>query len=103
MNKEITYTQFQDMVKNEQISKVIITSDNLIITPNDKSDLKGKTLYTVNIKNDDLLKELNAAHIDVTGQNPKQSPIFDFLLIYGLPIIIFWILVIGFIVYKIFI
>ena len=92
MNKEITYTQFQDMVKNEQISKVIITSDNLIITPNDKSDLKGKTLYTVNIKNDDLLKELNAAHIDVTGQNPKQSPIFDFLLIYGLPIILFFVM-----------
>ena len=92
MNKEITYTQFQDMVKNEQISKVIITSDNLIITPNDKSDFKGKTLYTVNIKNDDLLKELNAAHIDVTGQNPKQSPIFDFLLIYGLPIILFFVM-----------
>ncbi|MBP1890307.1 cell division protease FtsH [Clostridium moniliforme] len=87
MNKEISYTQFQQMVKDKQISKVIITNDNLIITPNDKNKFKDKTLYTANIPNNNLLKELNAAGIDVTGQNPKQSPILDLLLVYGLPII----------------
>lgn len=45
MNKEISYTQFQQMVKDKQISKVIITNDNLIITPNDKNKFKDKTLY----------------------------------------------------------
>ncbi|MDQ0149492.1 ATP-dependent zinc metalloprotease FtsH [Eubacterium multiforme] len=87
MNKEVSYTQFQQMVKDKQISKVIITNDNLIITPNDKNQFKDKTLYTANIPNNNLLKELNAAGIDVTGQNPKQSPILDLLLVYGLPII----------------
>ncbi len=88
MNKEISYTQFQEMVKDKQISKVIITNENLIITPKDDNEFKGKTLYTANIKNDDLLKELNAANITVTGQNPKQSPIFDLLLVYGLPLLL---------------
>ena len=73
MNKEISYTKFQQMVKDKQISKVIITNENLIITPKDNNEYKGKTLYTANISNDDLLKELNAANITVTGQNPKQS------------------------------
>ncbi len=84
MNKEISYTSFQQMVKDKQISKVVITTENLIITPNDKSEYKGKTLYTANIPNNDLLKQLNSAGIDVTGKNPKQSPIFDFLVSYGL-------------------
>ena len=88
MNKEISYTKFQQMVKDKQISKVIITNENLIITPKDNNEYKGKTLYTANISNDDLLKELNAANITVTGQNPKQSPILDLLLVYGLPILI---------------
>lgn len=88
MNKEISYTEFQQMVKDKQISKVIITNENLIITPKDDNEFKGKTLYTANIKNDDLLKELNAADITVTGQNPKQSPVFDLLLVYGLPILL---------------
>ncbi len=84
MNKEISYTTFQQMVKDKQISKVVITTENLIITPSDKSEYKGKTLYTANIPNNDLLNQLNAAGIDVTGKNPKQSPIFDFLVSYGL-------------------
>ncbi|MGG7078875.1 ATP-dependent zinc metalloprotease FtsH [Clostridium sardiniense] len=88
MNKEISYTEFQQMVKDKQISKVIITNENLIITPKDDNEFKGKTLYTANIKNDDLLKELNAADVTVTGQNPKQSPVFDLLLVYGLPILL---------------
>ncbi|MBM7832987.1 ATP-dependent zinc metalloprotease FtsH [Clostridium sardiniense] len=88
MNKEISYTEFQQMVKDKQISKVIITNENLIITPKDDNEFKGKTLYTANIKNDDLLKELNASNITVTGQNPKQSPVFDLLLVYGLPILL---------------
>lgn len=88
MNKEISYTQFQDMVKDKQISKVIITNENLIITPKDDNEYKGKTLYTANIKNDNLLNELNAANITVTGQNPKQSPILDLLLVYGLPLLL---------------
>ena len=88
MNKEISYTKFQQMVKEKQISKVIITNENLIITPKDNKEYEGKTLYTANIANDDLLKELNAANITVTGQNPKQSPLLDLLLVYGLPILI---------------
>ena len=49
--KEINYNEFLRLLDDKEISKVVITSENLIITPSENNEeYKGKTLYTANIK-----------------------------------------------------
>ncbi|AOR24616.1 ATP-dependent zinc metalloprotease FtsH [Clostridium taeniosporum] len=92
--KEISYDQFYEMIDQNKISKVVITGDNLIITPSDNSEYKGKTLYTANIKDENLISKLNNANpkIIFTGKNPKQSPIMDFVLSWILPMLFFFLM-----------
>jgi cell division protease FtsH len=85
-NKEITYDQFVELLSNREISKVIITSENLIITPSENNEeYKGKTLYTVNINDESLIPALREAKINFTGKNPKETPIMTFILSWILP------------------
>jgi cell division protease FtsH len=85
-NKEITYDQFVELLSNREISKVIITSENLIITPSENNEeYKGKTLYTVNINDESLIPALREAKINFTGKNPKETPIMTFILSWIVP------------------
>lgn len=88
-NKEITYNEFAKLLNNKEISKVIITSENLIITPSENNEeYKGKTLYTANINDDTLINKLDEAGIDFTGKNPKENPMMNFILTWILPMIL---------------
>ncbi|MGL5153062.1 MAG: ATP-dependent zinc metalloprotease FtsH, partial [Clostridium sp.] len=89
MNKEITYNEFRTLLSEKKIDKVVITSENLIITPSNSTEYAGKTLYTVNIGDDNLIKALDEADVSYTGKNPRNSPIISFLLNWGLLIIFF--------------
>ncbi|MGL4875437.1 MAG: ATP-dependent zinc metalloprotease FtsH [Clostridium sp.] len=84
MNEKISYTQFQQLLNEKQISQVTITPDELLITPKEGSQYKGKSLYTVNIPNNNLIPELQKAGVDFTGQNPTYSPFMNTLVTYGL-------------------
>ncbi len=85
--KEITYNKFIEMLDNKEISKVVITSDNLLITPSeDNEEYKGKTLYTAHITDDTLIDKLQAAQVDFTGKNPTESPFLNILMSWILPI-----------------
>ncbi|GEA30382.1 ATP-dependent zinc metalloprotease FtsH [Clostridium diolis] len=87
--KEINYNEFLTLLDNKEISKVVITSENLLITPSeDNEEYKGKTLYTANMKDEALITKLNAAGIDFTGKNPKESPMMNILLTWILPMIL---------------
>lgn len=90
MNKPITYNEFLTLLQEKEISKVIITSENLLITPSENNqEYKGKTLYTANINDENLIPALRAANIDFTGQNPsKETPIMNFVLTWILPMIL---------------
>lgn len=90
MNKQITYNEFLTLLQDKEISKVVITSENLLITPSENNqEYKGKTLYTANINDENLIPALRAANIDFTGQNPsRETPIMNFVLTWILPMIL---------------
>jgi len=86
--KKITYNEFLELLSNKEISEVVITSQNLVITPSENNEeYKGKTLYTVNINDENLIPALREAKIDFTGENPKETPIMNFLLTWILPMV----------------
>jgi cell division protease FtsH len=89
-NKPVTYNEFMKLLEDKEISKVTITSENLIITPSESNtEYKGKTLYTANINDENLIPALRAANIDFTGQNPsKETPIMNFVLTWVLPMVL---------------
>lgn len=87
--KTINYNEFIKLLNDKEISKVVITNDNLIITPSENNEeYKGKTLYTVNINDESLIPALREAKIDFYGENPKQSPIMNLALTWVLPMIL---------------
>ncbi len=90
MNKEITYNEFTRLLDEKEISKVVITNESLIITPSENNqEYKGKTLYTANINDENLIPALRAANIDFTGKNPsKETPIMNFVLTWILPMVL---------------
>lgn len=87
--KEINYDEFLRLLDEKEISKVVITSENLMITPSDDNEeYKGKTLYTANINDETLVKKLQDSNIAFTGKNPTESPIMNVLLTWILPMIL---------------
>ena len=85
----INYNEFIKLLNDKEISKVVITSSDLIITPSENNEeYKGKTLYTVNINDESLIPALREADIDFYGENPKQTPIMNFALTWILPMIL---------------
>jgi cell division protease FtsH len=87
LNKEISYNEFLSMIQNKEISEIVISSDNLIITPKEGTSYEGKTLYTANLKNDKLLDELvEAGDIRFIGKNPKESIFMNAFITYILPL-----------------
>ena len=87
--KEINYNEFLKLLDEKEISKVVITSENLLITPSDDNEeYKGKTLYTANINDDTLVDKLQAANIAFTGKNPSENPLMNILLTWILPMIL---------------
>lgn len=87
--KDISYDEFYRLLDNKEISKVIITSENLEITPtSDNPEYKGKTLYTARINDEELIPKLKQAGIYFTGRNPKQTPLLNMMLSWILPMVL---------------
>ncbi len=87
--KRISYSEFLQLLNNKEISQVVITNDNLQITPNSKNaKYKGKVLYTANINDETLITKLQEAGINFTGSNPKESQILSIMLSWVFPILI---------------
>lgn len=87
-NVEIYYNDFRTMLQNGEVEKVVITSDNLVITPKDDTKYKGKTLYTANVNDDRLVEQLDAANVKYTAEIPKNSFLMEFVLTWILPMIL---------------
>ncbi|BCZ49065.1 ATP-dependent zinc metalloprotease FtsH [Clostridium gelidum] len=87
--QRITYNEFSKLLSDKEISKVVITSDDLVITPSENNgEYKGKTLYTGNMNDQSLILALKDANIDFYRENPKQTPIMNFALTWILPMIL---------------
>jgi len=91
--KEITYNQFINLLEKNQISKVVITNENLMITPSENNEeYKGKTLYTANIDDKNLASQLVAAGVDFEGRNIKENPSYNFIFSWIMPFIIIFLI-----------
>ncbi|MBE6049926.1 MAG: ATP-dependent zinc metalloprotease FtsH [Clostridium sp.] len=89
MNKEIPYNEFLQLIDKDEISKIVISSDNLIVTPKDGTKYSGKTLYTPNLNDESLVKKLiDEGNIEFIGRNPKESVWMNLFLTIAGPVII---------------
>jgi cell division protease FtsH len=101
--KEITYTEFLDMVEDDLIAKVEIESHNLDITPKKQpSDMTEISYRTVKVEsNDKLIERLEAAGVKtVAGVLPDTtaSIVLELVGIF-LPLVLIWV-VMGFLMKR---
>ena len=93
-SKEITYTEFLDMIEDETVSRVEIEGQQLRIIPrNQPSERLDVSYYTVKVEsNDKIVERLEAADIDHTGIAPDttMSVIIELISIF-LPLALIWI------------
>lgn len=101
-SKEITYTEFLDMIEDDTISKVEIEGQQLYIKPkNQPSQRTELSYYTVKVEsNDKIVERLEEADIKHTGIAPDttMSVIIELISII-LPLALIWI-VMGFLMRR---
>ena len=94
--KEITYSEFLQMIDEDKVSEVKFDSDRILIQPSDsQKDSNGfsYTYYTGYIKDKDITDKLDDKGVTYLGYIPDQSSsIIDFLLIYVLPILFIYLM-----------
>ena len=93
-SKQITYTEFIQMVKDDKVEKVEVGANQYNITPkSDDSTLVKMTYYTGFINDDDLLDLLNKHNVEIDGYIPNNTSAWVFnILSIVLPLIIIWII-----------
>lgn len=92
-NQEITYSEFQTMVKEHKVKSVVITNSQIDIEPvEDKKSLYQVTYYTVNLKDDRMYELLDEYGVDYTGKNNTTSAWVYQILSFVIPVALVWIL-----------
>ena len=93
--KEISYTEFMEMVDNGEVKEVVIESDKYKIVPADKEDKDilnaiGITYYTGIMEDENLLKRLEEADVDVRKEIPDTASalFWNFMLTVVLPFVL---------------
>ncbi|MCI5937078.1 MAG: ATP-dependent zinc metalloprotease FtsH [Eubacterium sp.] len=98
--KEITYTQFIEMLKKDEVKKVTFKSNMIYIEPKteEKVSMFSVTYYTGYVSDSSLVQDmLNKYDVEFTAEIAKTgSGVLSFLLNYLLPIGGVWLLVIFF-------
>ncbi|MBP3218791.1 MAG: ATP-dependent metallopeptidase FtsH/Yme1/Tma family protein, partial [Lachnospiraceae bacterium] len=97
--KEITYSEFMQMIEKQEIDSVVIEDDRITITPKVTEEnplVRGSqvTYFTGKAEEDETLtNRLLKAGIEVSADVPDSSGmIMTFLLTYVLPVALMWIL-----------
>ena len=95
--REITHTEFLEMVDRGEVAEVQFTSDRVLITTKEQAEVaesKRITYYTGllrNVEYTDLVTELRAKKVTVSEEVVEQmSPIISFLLSWVLPIAVMY-------------
>ena len=92
-NKEITYDQFLNMLDNGQVSKVVITSDEIKITPAQQANNIYKVTYYTGVISMDynLITRLEKANVEFSKEVTSGSSSLMYMLITTfLPILLLW-------------
>ncbi|SHE95561.1 ATP-dependent zinc metalloprotease FtsH [Clostridium fallax] len=90
--KEIPYNEFNQMLKDDQVKAVQIARDKITIEPKKDTKYAGKTLYTVNVGDPDLIKDLNTANVTYNGIISNGVSVLDIALSWILPLLIFFLI-----------
>ena len=79
---EVSYSDFIQMVEDHQVESVVITPDEIEITPvpdysagSDEAPfyyLQTESYYTVRVEDPDLLQRLEDNEVEVEGEKPSQ-------------------------------
>ena len=78
--EKISYSEFKQLVKEQKISKAVITGDSIIITPKSNTGLGGKELYTLRVSDTKLVEDLTDAGVDFEAKNEKTTLIVEILI-----------------------
>lgn len=97
--KEISYTKFIEMLKQDKVKLVKFKSNMIYIEPKkeEKVAMLTVTYYTGYVNDEKLVQDLLDKYgVEFSAEVPKSSGIMDFVLSYFLPIIGFWVLLMFF-------
>ncbi len=94
-NQKISYDEFIEKLDKGEVESVVISGDEIEITP--KGQEKAyvpMTYYTVRVDDDKLADRLLEAEVTFEQEETDSSSvIFSFLISYVVPIILFWLLI----------
>jgi len=92
--KEISYTEFLDMVENDEVQTVEIGTYQINITPKTEGDMIIPiTYYTGVVRNDELLSLLLSHDVEVKGTIPDNTSSWIYnILSFVIPLVLVWIL-----------
>lgn len=92
-NKEISYTEFIDMVDEGKVESILVKSDRIEITPFEKSNSAYQITYYTGymagvMPGDTFYDDMKAKKVEVNIYVPEQgSGILDFILVWVLPFV----------------
>ena len=75
--KEITYSEFKDMIDAKQIEKITIGNDTIDIVPNSDSEYSNKKLYTIPVNDEKLVEQLRESGIKFSAIDDSMDYIYD--------------------------
>lgn len=91
--KEISYTEFLEMIEEDKVEKVEYTSEKIIITPKaDENTPIKMTYYTGYIYQEDTFKLLNEKGIRYSHTIEESNAFMDIILMYVIPFLFVYLL-----------
>ncbi len=92
-NKEITYSEFIDMVENDKVEEVIFTSNRIKIKPKSGNKLYRINYYTAELNDETLLPLLKEHEVKFGGTVEDVSSVILWNMVsYILPLVLVWVL-----------
>lgn len=92
-NKEITYSEFIDMVEKDKVESVTFTSSRINITPKGENKLYRITYYTAELNDESLIPLLKEHDVKFGGTVEDVSTMIMWnMLSYILPLVLVWVL-----------
>jgi cell division protease FtsH len=92
-NKEITYSEFIDMVEKDKVESVTFTSSRINITPKGENKLYRINYYTAELNDESLLPLLKEHGVKFGGTVEDVSSVIMWnMLSYILPLVLVWVL-----------
>ena len=89
--REISYTEFNEMVEKNQVEKVVFLSDRIEIEPKGGSDVIKITYYTGYLEGDkDIYEKLNEHGVTYSKKVTENNAVLQFFLLNILPLVLLW-------------